>query len=135
MAMRYLLDTDVFSEIVRGRHAALMERVSQHALTDFALSLISVGEVRYGQTSKPFGPRRTKRVESLLGTITCLDLDHRVIPHYAKLRAHLERLGTPIGPNDTWIAAHALAEDLTLITGNHREFRRVPGLRVENWLR
>jgi tRNA(fMet)-specific endonuclease VapC len=64
-----------------------------------------------------------------------LPLTHKVVEPYAELRASLRKLGQPIGPNDLWIAAHALSEDLTVVTGNTREFSRVPGLRVENWLR
>ena len=64
-----------------------------------------------------------------------LAIDDAVAPHYARVRHHLERLGTPIGPNDLLIAAHALALDAVLITDNENEFRRVPGLQVENWLR
>ena len=68
------------------------------------------------------------------GTIEVLPLDPTVSAHYAQLRTHLEQCDTPIGPNDTFIAAHALALDCTLVTDNETEFRRVPGLRVENWL-
>ena len=64
-----------------------------------------------------------------------LGLLEDVVAHYARVRAYLEKRGTPIGPNDLWLAAHALCTDLTVVTGNEREFKRVPGLRVENWLR
>jgi tRNA(fMet)-specific endonuclease VapC len=72
---------------------------------------------------------------ALLETVQVLPLPLEAARRYGELRAQLQRIGQPIGSNDLWIAAHALADDLTLVTNNEREFQRVPGLRVENWAR
>ena len=86
----------------------------------------------YGLTKKPL-PRLLVAYNIQMQQLPVLTLDDAVIPHYATLRTHLEHVGTPIGPNDTLIAAHALALGATLVSGD-AEFQRVPGLRVENWL-
>jgi tRNA(fMet)-specific endonuclease VapC len=133
--MPYLLDTDVISELARAVNKKLAQAVGRCNMTELAISPITVGEVRFGQAAKALPERLASRLEDLFLAIRCPPLDHGVALHYAQLRAHLQRCGTPIGPNDNWIAAHALAGDFTLVTGNEREFDRVPGLRVENWLR
>lgn len=133
--MKFLLDTDTFSELARGRRPQLAARFARHPLAQLAVSPITVGEIRFGLATALLPASLVARTEALLQDIICLTMGATVSLHYAALRAHLRRAGTPIGPNDTWIAAHALAEDLTLVTGNEREFKRVPGLKVENWLR
>ena len=133
--MKYLLDTDVFSEIARGRNRRLAERVRSLGTAQFAISVVTEAEIRFGQACRPVSARLASRIDALLGELPRLPVGPGVVAPYAALRAELRRTGTPMGPNDFWIAAHALAEDLTLITGNEREFNRVPGLRVENWLR
>jgi tRNA(fMet)-specific endonuclease VapC len=91
-------------------------------------------EVRFG-AAKSGSRRLAKRLDQLLQEITQLPLEPPVARHYADIRAHLERRGTPIGPNDLFIAAHARALDAVLVTDNEREFSRVPRLSVENWRR
>ena len=90
--------------------------------------------MRYG-AAKRNSTRLSDRVDRILGTIEVLPLEPDVDRLYGFIRARLERDGTPIGPNDMLIAAHALSMDSILVTDNEREFRRVPGLHVENWLR
>ena len=133
--MRYLLDTDTFSVLARGNNERCVAHADAAGQDAMALSVISEGEIRYGLLHKPVPPRMAMHIEGWMSLVHRLPLDQKVVPHYASLRAALQKAGTPIGPNDMWIAAHALAEDLTLVTGNTREFNRVPGLRVENWLR
>jgi tRNA(fMet)-specific endonuclease VapC len=133
--MTYLLDTDVFSAIARGRDAELLNRIGGLRLEDLAVSLITIGEIRFGLALNPVAVRLRERIELLLDSMRRIPLGWNVVPHYATLRARLQKKGTPIGPNDLWLAAHALAEDLTLVTANEREFARVPHLRVDNWLR
>jgi tRNA(fMet)-specific endonuclease VapC len=133
--MRFLLDTDVFSVLAQQRHAPLAARIEALGFEAFGLSVISAGEIRFGLASGPQRPALTARIDILMSRISCLPLEPAVVAPYAQLRSTLRRAGTPIGPNDCWIAAHAMAHDLTLITGNQREFSRVPGLKVENWLR
>ncbi len=79
-------------------------------------------------------PRLVEQLERILNMLPILPLEPPLEQHYATIRTHLEQAGTPIGPNDLLIAAHALSLNLTLVTANIREFQRVPTLRVENWL-
>ena len=132
--MKYMLDTDVFSVLALGRHEALSSHVSAMGTGQLALSMVTEGEIRCGQACRPTPMALDRRIDALLQSMHRLPLTLSVISPYARLRATLHRLGIPIGPNDLWIAAHALAEDLILVTGKDREFARVPGLRVENWL-
>ncbi len=132
--MTYLLDTDVFSAIAKARDTALLRRVERIRLEDLALSIVTIGEIRFGQALNPLAVKLRERIDVLLDSMRHLPLGWNAVPHYASVRAHLQSKGTPIGPNDLWLAAHALAEDLTLVTGNQREFKRVPTLRVENWM-
>lgn len=132
--MKFLLDTDTFSAIASRRHAGAVERL--RALPDGAAYVcwITLGEVAFGLCRNKPAARTLSGIESLRRSLLRLPLDEPVVEQYARLRTALESKGRPIGPNDSWIAAHALAYGLTLVTGNEREYRRVPGLKVENWL-
>lgn len=90
-------------------------------------------EIRFGLAKRP-APRLKQHLEQLLDDLALLKLEPPVEEHYADIRNTLERAGTPIGPNDLLIAAHARTLELTLVTDNVSEFSRVPGLTVENWL-
>jgi tRNA(fMet)-specific endonuclease VapC len=96
-------------------------------------SLVVAAELRYGAVKRG-SARLTRQVEAILSAVRILPFEEPADRRYAELRAHLERSGTPIGPNDMLIAAHALALGLVVVSGNEREFARVPGLAVENWL-
>lgn len=96
-------------------------------------SVVVAAELRYGCAKKGSAKLQAK-VESLLGALPVLPLDVPVDIKYGNLRAELEAAGEPIGANDLWIGAHACTLGLTLVTGNTREFERIPGLVVENWL-
>lgn len=133
--MKFLLDTDTVSQIARGRHPVVDQRAGQHATTDLAVSVITVGELQYGFALSGTASRLRSRTQALLDGMTCLRVDSAVAAEYGKLRAHLHKIGQPMGPNDHWIAAQALAAGLILVTGNTRKFQRVPGLKFENWLR
>ena len=133
--MSYLLDTDTFSMIAKQRSEAAAKRLHDVAEGDVAISVVTLAEVQFGLEINPLHARVLRRIEALSRVVRALPLGLEVVPHYARLRALLQRQGTPIGPNDLWLAAHALSADRTLVTGNEREFRRVPALRVENWMR
>jgi tRNA(fMet)-specific endonuclease VapC len=96
-------------------------------------SLVVAGELRYG-AKRSGSPALVARVDELLAHLPVAPLRAPTDRRYAEIRAVLGADGTPIGPNDLWIAAHALALGATVVTGNEREFRRVQGLRVENWI-
>jgi tRNA(fMet)-specific endonuclease VapC len=130
--IEFLLDTNVIADLVRnpfGKGAARIQLDGERT----GLSLITVAEILYGLRRNP-SLRRTEWVLRSLELFQTFAWDTPADRHYAELRAELERRGTPIGGNDMLIAAHALALGCTLVTANEREFRRVPGLRVENWL-
>ena len=131
--MSYLLDTDTFSMIAKQRSDAAERRLRALADGDVAMSVITWAEVQFGLALNPLHASVLQRIEALSRVVRALPIGLDVVPHYARLRALLHRKGTLIGPNDTWLAAHALSANLTLVTGNEREFRRVPELRVENW--
>ena len=131
--MKYMLDTDTFSYLVNGlpkvlaRYAAVVEH-------DVGLSVISYGEVLFGVSKQPPGAAKQKRIDYLLAHMPIALMDKDVARYYGQVRSALELSGKPIGPNDTWIAAHALSLGAMLVTGNVREYKRVAGLRVENWI-
>lgn len=130
---RYLLDTNIVSELVRqpqGTIAAHVERVGE---TSICTSVVVAGELRFG--ARKSGSKRLRtQLETILSAMEVLALEPPADQHYAELRSSLERRGEPIGPNDMLIAAHARALDLTLVTANTSEFKRVEGLAVEDWL-
>jgi tRNA(fMet)-specific endonuclease VapC len=128
----FLLDTNVCIHALK-RHAAVLERLLSESRSEVVLSAITEAELRAG-AAKSASPTRTLRsLESFLAPFTILEFASPEAVAYSHVRAKLERAGTPIGALDTLIAAHAVARDLTLVTNNEREFRRVAGLRVENW--
>jgi tRNA(fMet)-specific endonuclease VapC len=133
MDTRYLLDTNVLSHLVRQPHE-LVRRIAAVGEESVCTSIVVAGELRFGALKKK-SPVLSTRVDELLNAVEVLPLDGTVDGVYAAIRARLESSGRPIGGNDYWIAAHALAADCTLVTDNVQEFRRVPNLRVENWLR
>ena len=133
--MRFLLDADIFSAIARQTSKEAEQRLAHLESGSVALSVITSAEIAFGLAKHPVSAGLTARIVRLQQVLPRLPLLDNVVAHYASVRAHLERRGTPIGPNDLWLAAHALCSDLTVVTGNTREFKRVPGLQVENWLR
>ena len=132
--MRFLLDTNIVSDLVRHPRGKIFERILGVGEEDVCTSIIVATELRYGATKKN-SSRLTSQLEAVLGAIEVLALESPVDAIYGSIRTALERTGQPIGANDLLIAAHALALDLTVVTANEREFLRVDNLRVENWLR
>jgi tRNA(fMet)-specific endonuclease VapC len=129
----WMLDTNTLSDLIRNPTGALLRRLSSIEPGAVCTSIIVACELRFGAKRKGSNAL-SERVEQLLASLTVLPLDEPADQHYADLRVTLERAGTPIGNNDLFIAAHARSRDMTLVTHNTREFERVPGLRVEDWL-
>ena len=132
--MAYLLDTNIVSDLVRnprGRAAARLRPVTNDQI---CTSIVVAAELRYGAIRRN-APRLREQLEIVLSGIDILPLDLPADVLYGELRTHLEENGQIIGPNDLFIAAHALALGHTLVTDNERAFSRVPGLKIENWLR
>jgi tRNA(fMet)-specific endonuclease VapC len=134
--MRYLLDTNIVSYFLREASPALNQRILDSSPDTLAISIISAGELRYGLSKLPHSKRAAelaRHLTAVFNAISVQPLPANAAPHYGATRAQLETAGTPIGGNDLWIAAHALAQNMTLVTNNTSEFERVPGLKVENW--
>jgi tRNA(fMet)-specific endonuclease VapC len=132
--MRFLLDTNIVSDLVRHPRGKISDRISETGEEDVCTSIVVAAELRYWATRKK-SARLTWQLEAVLGALEVLPLEAPVDAVYGVIRAGLERSGQPNGANDLLIAAHALALDLTLVTDNGREFSRIDRLRVENWLR
>ena|ERR1035437_9628 len=133
--IHYLFDTDACVYLIRGKTAVVAGHMSQHPHGSLAISTITLSELRLGVAKSSDPTREVAVLARFLTPFIILPYDNRAAVSYGPLRAHLESAGTSIGPLDTLIAAHALSLNLTLITNNQREFRRVPGLKVENWTR
>ena len=132
--MRYLLDANAISHVIRFPRGSVSERMEQVGLENIFTSLIVNAEIAFGVRKKGV-PELAAKVESVMRRLLSLPWDVPANEHYAIIRAHLEKAGKPIVPNDLLIAAHALALDAILVTDNEKEFARVPGLKIENWLR
>ena len=129
----YLLDTNIISDLVRNPSGKITDKIQKVGEEKVCTNLIIAAELRYGAYKKQ-SARLTNQLEAILSVIEILPLESNTDEEYAKLRVDLEQKGTPIGPNDMFIAAHALAKDLILVTANINEFKRIPGLMLENWL-
>ena len=131
---RFLLDTDTCIYALKQNREVLGRLLSTDR-EDVAVSVITEAELRTG-AAKSSSPVRTLRfVENFLRPLAIIDFTSDDAIAYASVRAKLERAGTPIGPLDTLIASQAFARKMTIVTNNEREFRRVTGLAVENWMR
>jgi tRNA(fMet)-specific endonuclease VapC len=131
--MPYLLDTNVCVDYLSGRYPEVVARMQGASPDELRLSSIVVAELRYGADRSQHPRANHARLDALIAEIECLDFDQRAARVYGRVRAGLEANGTPIGPNDMLIAAHTLSRQLVLVTDNVTEFRRVKGLKLENW--
>lgn len=131
---RYLLDTNIWSALIRRSNTRLVKRFEALERNRLTLSPIVLGELQVGYYKGERTPKRLAVIEAIRSSSELLTINSRIADSYAQLRSQLELSGTPIGSNDTWIAAEALHHKLVLVTDNTSEFSRVPGLKVENWL-
>ena len=129
----WMLDTNALSELIRNPGGPMVQRLAAEAPDAVCTSIVVACELRFGAQRKG-SAALTQRVTQLLAALPVLPFDEPADEHYADIRAALERAGTPIGSNDLLIAAHARSRGLTLVTHNLREFERVPGLTVVDWL-
>lgn len=131
---RYLLDTNICVELLRGRAVQAFEKLKHCRVDEVGISSITLAELQYGVAKTARPARHTALLAEFCAPLAILPFDSRAAEVYGAVRTTLERAGTPIGPLDTLIAAHALSLGITIVTNNTREFRRVAGLSVENWL-
>jgi tRNA(fMet)-specific endonuclease VapC len=130
----YLLDTNILSHLVRQPQGPVADHIADVGEANVLTSVIVACELRYGAAKR--GSRKlTRQVEAVLSAMTIRPLESDIERVYASIRVALERKGTPIGAHDMLIAAHARAIDAVCVTDNVAEFRRVPALKIENWLK
>jgi tRNA(fMet)-specific endonuclease VapC len=133
MEPRYLLDTNICIYIRQKRPEEVLRRFRKLRPGEAALSVITYGELLYGAAKSAHKTAALQRLSELVHFLPALSLPETAAEAYGNIRADLELKGEMIGNNDLWIAAHALAADLILVTNKQREFRRVRRLKVENW--
>ncbi len=133
MNERFLLDTDVCSFIIKGTHPFLDVRLRELSKEQILISAVTRAELRFGLAKRPDAIRLAGLVEDFLGRVITLPWDAAAADTYGQVRARLEKAGTPIGEHDTMIAAHALAENILLVTHNVNHFKQVEGLRWVTW--
>jgi len=132
---RYLLDTDICIYTAKARPPEVAQRLANLAPGSVAMSVVTLGELVFGAERSQAREQAMGNLARLVELIPVLDLPESAGRHYGRIRAALTVAGTPIGNNDLWIAAHAAADALVLVSKNSREFERVPGLEVEDWVR
>ena len=132
--MRYLLDTNIVSDLVRNPQGKAAQRIRKVGETQVCTSIIVAAELRYGAAKKG-SPRLAAQMEAVLGALAVSPLEPPVDAAYGSLRTRLEQAGRPIGANGLLIAVHALALGYKIITDNEKEFARVEDLQLQNWLR
>ena len=133
--MKYLLDTNICIYIIKKKPIKVFEKFKQIQIGDIAISSITFSELVYGVQKSGNPEKNKKALQEFLIPIEIINYDYKASLFYGKIRSFLEKKGTPIGALDTLIAAHALSNNIPIITNNEKEFQRVPNLRVENWVK
>lgn len=130
---QYMLDTNICIFVMKNYPATLLERFN--ALADqLCISAITLGELHFGAEKSARRLQDLQAIEQFCARLDVLAFSPKAAVHHGQVRAELERAGTPVGPHDMLIAAHARSEGLTVVSNNRREFDRIPGLRVEDWI-
>ena len=130
----YLIDTNICVYLISGKYEQVNQRFLSIAPDQIAISAIVAAELAYGVEHSRHVQENRKRLDVFFEGVPILDWSKQTIWHYAKLKSQLRNAGTPIGELDLQIAAHALALDAVCVTNNTREFERIEGLRLENWV-
>ena len=130
----WLLDTNICLHLIRGKPPRVLDRLREVDIHTIAVSSITVAELQYGVAKSARPEQNALALGAFLAPLGVEPFDDAAAAHYGPVRAELERAGTPVGSLDLLIAAHALALGRTVITNNIREFARVTGLKVENWV-
>jgi tRNA(fMet)-specific endonuclease VapC len=129
-----MLDTNICVELLRGRAMGVFERLRKLRADDVTISSVTLAELQYGVAKSARAARNAGLLAQFCAPLAILPFDGQAAEIYGSVRMALERIGTPVGPLDTLIAAHAITLGMTLVTNNQREFRHVVGLKTENWL-
>lgn len=131
--LQYMLDTNICIHVIKTYPPALLDRFNE-AADRLSISTITYGELQYGAERSERRLQNLDAVEHFIARLDVLPFSAKAAMHYGQIRAELAKAGTPIGPLDTLIGAHARSEGLIVVTNNRREFDRIPGLRTENWI-
>jgi tRNA(fMet)-specific endonuclease VapC len=131
--LRYMLDTDISSYVMKRSHDALLRRLQKVSVSDVCVSVVTKSELLYGVEVSPRRQQDEAALNAFLNYVEVLDFPDNASSHYAQIRAQLKKSGKMIGANDLFIAAHARSLGLTLVTHNTQEFRRVNRLTIEDW--
>ena len=131
--MTYMLDTNICIYAIKNRPEIVLQRLKENMQNGLCISAITLAEMQHGVEKSAQPEKNAAALMRFVSILQVLPFDDGAAVEYGKVCAHLQRRGTPIGPMDTLIAAHAKAEGLTIVTNNVREFERVPGLKIENW--
>jgi len=132
--MKVLLDTNICIYIIKQKPPEVLQRFTTFAVGEVMVSSVTAAELMYGAQKSQRAAQNQQAVEQFLLPLVVAEFDYAAALVYGRIRAHLERQGTPIGALDIFIAAHALQLGVPLVTNNTRAFSRVPGLPVENWV-
>jgi tRNA(fMet)-specific endonuclease VapC len=132
--MRYMLDTNICIYLIKKKPAQVLEKLKKLSIADVAISSITLAELEYGVAKSSQPQQNSEALHAFVAPLEILPFDDRAACRYGEIRAFLEGKGKVIGAMDMLIAAHAGSLGLTLATNNLREFQRVPGLEVENWV-
>ncbi len=131
--MKYLIDTNICIYMMNKRPAEIIRKFKQFELGEIGISIITVSELQYGVAKSTYRKKNEVRLEEFLAPFEILTYDQTAARVYGDIRFQLEKRGQPIGPLDLLIAAHAISQDLVLITNNDKEFKRIKKLKIENW--
>ena|SRR6266700_2598580 len=131
--LRYMLDTNICIYVIKSRPAGLRDRFNSLA-DQLCISVITLAEIIYGAEKSARPVENLAIVDQFAARLDVLPFGERAATHYGQLRAELERAGHPVGIHDVMIGSHARSEGLTLVSNNLREFQRMEGLRLENWV-
>jgi tRNA(fMet)-specific endonuclease VapC len=132
--MKLMLDTNICIYLIKHHPPSVLERFLSHPVGDIGISSITVAELDYGASKSRHAAKNRLALDQFISPLDVATFDREAAGAYGRLRASLEQKGTPIGSMDMLIAAHALSLSVKLVTNNTREFRRVSGLKVENWV-
>lgn len=130
-----MLDTNICIDLLRRRSSNALKHIEKCNIGDICISSITLAELQHGVVKSSNFPKSAEILSCFLTDIEILSFDSNAAVWYGQHRAYLESKGTPIGPMDMLIAAHASSLDITLVTNNMREFKRIKGLKLENWIR
>lgn len=131
--MEYLLDTNICIYIIKKKPPIVLKRFEKFPLGSIGISTITLAELQFGIRKSSNPEKNLKALNQFIIPLEIIDFDFNATIEYGLIRARLEKKGTPIGPLDTLIGAHAKSLDLTLVTNNEKEFIRIPDLKLENW--